>query len=175
MRRRRSELLSWNTIIRHACQTRSFSHIADLDIFQIPQAQASDPRARSNQDEDRSDFLYDPDVDSEDINCVSQMFISDQAGKNCNDQSLGRITRNHDSIQCLSDLPYIVPPLELNVKSRLHATFSMKMPNRSETDRCLQIYASGINDTTFPFLGQHSEFSSHLHGLVSRSTAQNYS
>ncbi|KAG1762192.1 hypothetical protein EDD22DRAFT_593162 [Suillus occidentalis] len=44
-------------IIRHACQTRSFSHIADLDIFQKPQLQASDPRARSNQDEDRSDPL----------------------------------------------------------------------------------------------------------------------
>lgn len=30
-------------------------------------------------DEDRSYFLYDSDVDSEDINCVSQMFISDKA------------------------------------------------------------------------------------------------
>ncbi|KAG2137377.1 uncharacterized protein EDB93DRAFT_1330667, partial [Suillus bovinus] len=43
-------------IIRHACQTRSFSHIADLDIFQIPQA--SDPPAPSAEDEDQSDFLY---------------------------------------------------------------------------------------------------------------------
>ncbi|KIK38490.1 hypothetical protein CY34DRAFT_389369 [Suillus luteus UH-Slu-Lm8-n1] len=33
-------------ITRHACQTRSFSHFTDLDIFQKPQAQASDPRAR---------------------------------------------------------------------------------------------------------------------------------
>ncbi|KAG2099584.1 uncharacterized protein F5147DRAFT_814009 [Suillus discolor] len=38
-------------IIRHACQTRSFSHIADLELFQIPQA--SDP-VQSSQD-----FLYD--------------------------------------------------------------------------------------------------------------------
>lgn len=119
-------------------------------------------------DEGRSDFLYDPDVDSEDINCVSQMFISEKAGKNCNEQSLGRITRNHDLIQCLSNLPYIAPLLDLNVKSRLHATFPTKMPNRSETDRCPRIDASGINNTTSPFLGQHSEVASHLHGLVSR-------
>ncbi|KAG1840980.1 hypothetical protein C8R48DRAFT_739736, partial [Suillus tomentosus] len=62
-------------IICHACQTRSFSHIADLsecscqchrrppasvagnaEIFQIPQA--SDP-VRPSQDKHRSDFLYD--------------------------------------------------------------------------------------------------------------------
>ncbi|KAG1776127.1 hypothetical protein EV702DRAFT_1231141 [Suillus placidus] len=43
-------------MIRHACQTRSFSQIADLEIFQIPQA--SDSPARSARDEDRPDFLY---------------------------------------------------------------------------------------------------------------------
>jgi hypothetical protein len=113
-------------------------------------------------------YFNDPALGSEDINRVSQMFISDKAGKNRNEQSLAFITRNHDSIQCSSKLPYIALLLDLNVKPQFHVTYPTKKPNHSETDRCLRIYASGINDTTFPFLGQHSEVANHLHRLVSR-------
>ncbi|KAG2336707.1 hypothetical protein BDR05DRAFT_1012549 [Suillus weaverae] len=108
-------------------------------------------------------YFDDPALGSEDINHISQMFISDKAGKNCNEQDLGFVTRKHDSIQCLSKLPYIALLLDLNVKSKLNVTFSME-PNHVETDRCLRNYAYGISETTFPFLRIVGE----LHGLVSQ-------
>ncbi|KAG2339329.1 hypothetical protein BDR05DRAFT_624804 [Suillus weaverae] len=45
-------------MIRHACQMRSFSQIADLEIFQIPQASDSPARSESARVEDQPDFLY---------------------------------------------------------------------------------------------------------------------
>ncbi|KAG2099583.1 uncharacterized protein F5147DRAFT_839394 [Suillus discolor] len=78
------------------------------------------------------------------------------------------VTRTHDSIQCLSDLPYIALLLDLNVEPKLNVTFPENEPNLVETDRCLRIYASGISETTFPFLSQHPGVARELHGLVSR-------
>lgn len=113
-------------------------------------------------------YFEDPALGSDDLNRVSQMFISDKAGKNRNEEDLGFVTRKHDSIQCLSNLPYIALLLDLNVKTKLTVTFPEKEPNHVETDRCLRIYASGISETTFPFLGQHPDVGRELHGLVSR-------
>jgi len=113
-------------------------------------------------------YFEDPALGSDDLNRVSQMFISDKAGKNRNEEGLGFVTRKHDSIQCLSNLPYIALLLDLNVKTKLTITFPEKEPNHFETDRCLRIYASGISETTFPFLGQHPDVGRELHGLVSR-------
>ncbi|KAG1762984.1 hypothetical protein EV702DRAFT_1052031 [Suillus placidus] len=113
-------------------------------------------------------YFDDPALGSDDINHVSQMFISDKAGKNCNEQDLGFITRKHDSIQCLSKLPYIALLLDLNVNPKLNVTFPKKEPNHVETDQCLRIYASGISETTFPFLQKHRGVAENLHGLVSR-------
>ncbi|KAG2124410.1 uncharacterized protein EDB93DRAFT_1193755 [Suillus bovinus] len=113
-------------------------------------------------------YFDDPALGSDDLNHVSQMFISDKAGKNCHEHDLGLVTRMHDSIQCLSNLPYIALLLDLNAKPKLSVTFPEKEPNHAETDRCLRIYASGISQTTFPFLSQHPEVASRLRGLVSR-------
>ncbi|KAG2141144.1 uncharacterized protein EDB93DRAFT_639299 [Suillus bovinus] len=113
-------------------------------------------------------YFDDPALGSDDLNRVSQMFISDKAGKNCHEHDLGLVTRTHDSIQCLSNLPYIALLLDLNVKPKLSVTFPEKEPNHAETDRCLRIYASGISQTTFPFLNQHPEVASRLRGLISR-------
>ncbi|KAG1762739.1 hypothetical protein EV702DRAFT_1206236 [Suillus placidus] len=113
-------------------------------------------------------YFDDPVLGSEDINHVSQMFISDKAGKNCNEQDLGFITRKHDSIQCLSKLPYIALLLDLNANPKLNVTFPKKEPNHVETDQCLRIYASGISETTFPFLQKHWRVAEELRGLVPR-------
>ncbi|KAG2152688.1 uncharacterized protein EDB93DRAFT_1327626 [Suillus bovinus] len=113
-------------------------------------------------------YFDDPALGPNDLDRVSQIFISDKAGKNCHEQDLRFVTRKHDSIQCLSNLPYIALLLDLNVKPKLEVTFPKKEPNHVETDRCLRIYASGISDITFPVLGQHSEIATQLRGLVSR-------
>ncbi|KAG1801836.1 hypothetical protein EV424DRAFT_1559220 [Suillus variegatus] len=113
-------------------------------------------------------YFDDPDLGSEDLNRVSQIFISNKAGKKCHEHDLGLVTRTHDSIQCLSNLPYIALLLDLDVEPKLNVTFPEKEPNPAEMDRCLRIYASGISESTFPFLSQHPEVASQLRGLVSR-------
>ncbi|KAG1908877.1 uncharacterized protein F5891DRAFT_1206557 [Suillus fuscotomentosus] len=87
-------------------------------------------------------YFDDPALSSGDLNRVSQMFVSDKAGKNYHEQNLKLVTRTHDSIQCLSDLPYIALLLDLNVEPRLNVTFPQNEPHPVETDRCLRIYAS---------------------------------
>ncbi|KAG2141416.1 uncharacterized protein EDB93DRAFT_634537 [Suillus bovinus] len=113
-------------------------------------------------------YFDDPALGSDDLNRVSQMFISDKAGENCHEHDLGLVTRTHDSIQCLSNLPYIALLLDLDAKPKLNVTFQEKEPNHAETDRCLRIYASGISDTTFPFLSQRPTVARQLRGFVSR-------
>jgi len=93
-------------------------------------------------------YFDDPALGSGDLNRISQMFLSDRAGKNYHEQDLKLITRTHDSIQCLSDLPYIALLLDLNVERKLNVTFRENKPNLVETDRCLRIYASGISETS---------------------------
>jgi hypothetical protein len=117
-------------------------------------------------------YFDDPVLDSDDMKRVSQIFISDKAGKNRNVRELNHITRTHDAIQCLSDLPYIALLLDLNVAldPQLNVTFPRRYPAHLETDRCLRIYASGMSNTTFPFLNQHADVASLLQGLLSRQT-----
>ncbi|KAG0702724.1 hypothetical protein DFH29DRAFT_920145 [Suillus ampliporus] len=103
-----------------------------------------------------------------DVNRVSQMFVSDKAGKHSNELGLGVITRTHDSIQCLSDLPYIALLLDLNVDPKVGVSYPTKTPKRAKTDKCLRIYASGVSDTTFSFLHDSSDVANILRGLVSQ-------
>ncbi|KAG0697370.1 hypothetical protein DFH29DRAFT_946530 [Suillus ampliporus] len=103
-----------------------------------------------------------------DVNRVSQMFVSDKAGKHSSKLDLGAITRTHGSIQCLSDLPYIALLLDLNVDPKVTVSFPEKKPKKAKTDRCLRIYASGVSDTTFPFLHDSSNVANILRGLVSQ-------
>ncbi|KAG2082417.1 hypothetical protein BD769DRAFT_1727130 [Suillus cothurnatus] len=113
-------------------------------------------------------YFDDPALGSNDVDRVSQIFISDKAGKTSNERDLGFITRKHGSIQCLSELPCIALLLDLKMDSKLSVTFPKKKPKHSKTDRCLRIYASGITDTTFPFLRDHFNVAELLRGLVSR-------
>jgi len=101
-------------------------------------------------------YFDDPNLVCKDIERVSQIFIFDKAGKNCNKRDLGFITRSHSSINCLSSLPFIALLLDLNGKTKLEVSFPEREPNHPETDRCLRIYASGVGKATFPFLGAYS-------------------
>ncbi|KAG1792728.1 uncharacterized protein HD556DRAFT_536222 [Suillus plorans] len=83
-------------------------------------------------------YFDDPALGSGDLNRVSQMFISDKAWKNQHGQDLGFVTRTRDSIQWLSNLPYIALLLDLNVEPKLSVTFLENEPNLVETDRCLR-------------------------------------
>ncbi|KAG2097938.1 uncharacterized protein F5147DRAFT_816196 [Suillus discolor] len=172
-------------IIRHACQTRSFTRIADLktqNYSKYPNLVIPCGRLKSHLRCSAKEwtlrhwyrtsavqcchlqplvnkmipiYFDDPALGSGDLNRISQMFISEKAGKNYHEQDLKLVTRTHDSIQCLSNLPYIALLLDLNVKPKLNVTFAEKEPNHAKTDRCLRIYPVGINKTTFPFLSQH--------------------
>jgi len=113
-------------------------------------------------------YFDDPSLGPDDLNRVSQMFISDKAGQYRNERELGFITRKHDSIQCISDLPFIALLLDLNVQPTFNVSFPEMEPKHAETDRCLRIYAAGVSDTTFPFLHEHSKLANLLRGLVSR-------
>lgn len=113
-------------------------------------------------------YFDDLTLGSNDVDRVSQMFISDKAGKTSSELDLGFITRKHGSIQCLSELPCIVLLLDLNVDPKLSVTFSKKKPKHPKADQCLRIYASGISGTTFPFLRDHFNVAELLRGLVSR-------
>ncbi|KAG2116779.1 hypothetical protein DEU56DRAFT_984909 [Suillus clintonianus] len=115
-------------------------------------------------------YFDDPTLGSDDVQRVSQIFISDKAGKNPNARDLGVMMRKHDSIKCLSALPYIAILLDFGVGSRVTATFPERDPNHAETDQCLRIYAAGMNDTTFPFLSK-TIVASQLRGLISREEA----
>lgn len=66
--------------------------------------------------------------------------------------------------------PYITLLLDLNVDSdpQLSATYLKRDPSHPETGQCLRIYASGMSDTTFPFLNQHPPVAKGLQEILSR-------
>jgi hypothetical protein len=113
-------------------------------------------------------YFDDPNLGHKDIDRVSQIFVSDKAGKNSNERETGFITRTHHSIECLSSLPFIALLLDLNGKPNFNVSFAEKKPNHAETDRCLRIYASGVTHATFPFLGEHLKLQALLSGLISK-------
>jgi hypothetical protein len=116
-------------------------------------------------------YFDDPNLGCEDIERVSQMFISDKVGKNPNE--LGFITRTHPSINCLSPLPFIALLLDLNGESKLDVSFAERESNHPETDRCLRIYASGVKGATFPFLREYSHVvETLLEGFISKPEAR---
>jgi len=97
-------------------------------------------------------YFDDPSLGRDDMAHVSQIFISDKAGKYSSERDLGFISRTHPSIDCLSPLPFIALLLDLNGEPKLNVSFPEMEPRHPETDRCLRIYASGLSEITFPFL-----------------------
>ncbi|KAG1784931.1 uncharacterized protein HD556DRAFT_1451244 [Suillus plorans] len=106
-----------------------------------------------------------------DLKRMSQIFISDKVGRISDIGDPGYdSTRTHYSIECQSDLPYITLLLDLNVDSdpQLSATYLKRDPSHPEAGQCLRIYASGMSDTTFPFLNRHPPVAKGLQEILSR-------
>ena len=83
---------------------------------------------------------------------VSQIFISDIANKPPNLSALEFINRGEPSINCSSDIPYIAIVVNLGERS----SFRTRWYQCGDDDGpSLRIYATGIDQDTFPFLETH--------------------
>ncbi|OAX40771.1 hypothetical protein K503DRAFT_855101 [Rhizopogon vinicolor AM-OR11-026] len=111
-------------------------------------------------------YFDDPTLGTDDMDRVSQIFISDKAGKYSSERDLGFISRTHPSIDCLSPLPFIALLLDFNGEPKLDVSFPEMEHHHPETDMCLRIYASGLSETTFPFLFPYWEFYPEAAGTI---------
>ena len=84
---------------------------------------------------------------------VSQVFISDIANKPPNLSALEFINRGEPSVNCSSDIPYIAIVVDFGgEKSNFRTRWYQYRDNDGPS---LRIYASGIDQDTFPFLETH--------------------
>ncbi|KAH7903157.1 hypothetical protein BJ138DRAFT_1168488 [Hygrophoropsis aurantiaca] len=99
---------------------------------------------------------------AQDSDCVSQMFISDKAGKSKhNKDSLHDITRDDVSINCRNERPWIAILNDLGLeKPRCEVTFGV--------DKCLRIYISGTNSTSYKWMNRFPSILDTLRHLVVR-------
>ena len=106
---------------------------------------------------------------------MSQIFISDEARESKpSKEALGNITRRDKSLSgkdsddikgTTSDsgpLPYIAILADLGQPS----SFSVTFPERDIDDRCMRIYAAGVDTSTYPFLGKYPALMKTLQHLV---------
>ncbi|KAI9464849.1 hypothetical protein HD554DRAFT_2315779 [Boletus coccyginus] len=102
---------------------------------------------------------------------MSHVFISDKARRSKDSKkALHRITRRHENLRGkdgTSDpdsdpLPYIAILADLGQPS----SFSLTFPERNTDDRCLRIYAAGVDTVTYPFLGRYPAIMDALQDLV---------
>lgn len=100
---------------------------------------------------------------------MSQIFISDKARESTSSKTtLNYITRDNTSGQTSekhagsNTLPYIAILADLGQPP----SFSVSFPRRNLTDRCMRIYAGGIDSSTYPFLANHNELRQALEQLV---------
>jgi len=102
---------------------------------------------------------------------MSQIFISDKARRSTDSKDvLHAITRRHENLRGedgISDpdsepLPYIAILADLGQPS----SFSLTFPERDIDDRCLRIYAAGVDTVTYPFLARYPAIMNTLQDLV---------
>jgi hypothetical protein len=98
---------------------------------------------------------------------MSHIFVSDKARKSTNSRNvLHDITRRHENLSgSASDsgtLPYIAILADLGQPSSFSATF----PEKDVDDRCLRIYAAGVDTATYPFLAKYPGLMDTLQDLV---------
>jgi len=108
-------------------------------------------------------YFDDPNLGPEDIDRVSQMFVTDRSGKTRGAEDALSINRTDITIQCSSSLPFIALLLDFDAEANFTASWE---PNHPGPDPCLRIYASGLNDNTFPFLREHPELVTRLQDLL---------
>ena len=102
---------------------------------------------------------------------MSQIFISDKARESKpSKEALSNITRRNKTLSSKDDsdvkdsgcLPYIAILADLGQPSSLSVTFT----ERNIRDRCLRIYAAGVDTTTYPFLATYPALMKTLQNLV---------
>ncbi|KAF8548189.1 hypothetical protein OG21DRAFT_1526653 [Imleria badia] len=105
---------------------------------------------------------------------MSHIFISDQARKSTDSkETLHKITRRNKTLSGEGEdkstpldsesLPYIAILADLGQPSSLSVTF----PERDiQRDRCLRIYAAGVDTATYPFLAKYPALMDTLQDLV---------
>ena len=103
---------------------------------------------------------------------MSHIFVSNKARESTSlRDALHSITPRHKNISgednsiSASDadsLPYIAILAELGQPS----SFSVTFPERNVEDRCLRIYAAGVDTTTYPFLVKYPALMRSLQDLV---------
>lgn len=109
---------------------------------------------------------------------MSHIFISDKARKSKpSKDELAQITRRHESLSGKrspkadedkgatsgsGSLPYIAILVDLGQPS----SFSVTFPEREVGDRCLRIYAAGVDAAIYPFLTKYPALMKTLEDLV---------
>ncbi|KAI6143262.1 hypothetical protein BKA82DRAFT_4359784 [Pisolithus tinctorius] len=98
----------------------------------------------------------------------SQIFILDRVGSSSHRNDLDNITRDHDSINCNSSLPWVSILVNLGLKeSAVELKFPGKKSHGAESGNpCLRIYAAAINSQTFPFLSESKQLLSTLQNII---------
>ncbi|KAH7904368.1 hypothetical protein BJ138DRAFT_1119485 [Hygrophoropsis aurantiaca] len=103
------------------------------------------------------------DNEARDSDCVSRLFISDNTSKTKpNRGSLHDVRRTHPSIRCGNDRPWIAILNDLGMKqTACEVTYD-------KSDKCLRIYISGTNTTSYPWMTQYPSVLHTLRHLVVR-------
>ena len=96
---------------------------------------------------------------------MSQIFISDKAGaSSAHHHDLYYIRRNHPSIAPdYSGLPYVAILVDLGME-----TSKLTVQVDTLDAKCLRIYASALNETTYPFLKGQDQLIRILNDLYKR-------
>ncbi|KAH7906209.1 hypothetical protein BJ138DRAFT_1163149 [Hygrophoropsis aurantiaca] len=102
------------------------------------------------------------DNEAQDSDCVSQLFISDKTSKTKSSKdSLYLMARDNVSINCHNERPWIAIVDDFGMEeSACEVTFG--------PDKCLRIYISGINATSYPWATQFPSVLDTLRHLVVR-------
>ncbi|KAH7904560.1 hypothetical protein BJ138DRAFT_1166310 [Hygrophoropsis aurantiaca] len=102
------------------------------------------------------------DNEAQDSDCVSQLFISDKTDRTKSSKdSLYHMARDNVSINCHNERPWIAIVDDFGMEeSACEVTFG--------PDKCLRIYISGINATSYPWATEFPSVLSTLRHLVVR-------
>jgi len=96
---------------------------------------------------------------------MSQIFISDEARRLKDPKrALLDVTGGEDIVSNSTSLPYIAILADLSQPT----SFSVTFPEQDVDDRCLRIYAAGVDTTTYPFLASCPALMGTLQDLVHR-------
>jgi hypothetical protein len=82
---------------------------------------------------------------------VSHIIISDKLRKSSSPHNVHHIIREHESARLSTKLPWIAITLDLGISDTQFSSSFPTGPTKIR-NRCLRIWAAGMNSETFPFL-----------------------